>query len=92
MGNIPDGTYIVRDNELVPHEIGFGYYVAIAPINPKEAARENSLIGVWTNPKTNKLCIDKTIWIHNESEAIETGRHYSQIAIWDIANKREIYL
>lgn len=47
-------------------------------------------IGWWTDEETGKLYLDGSDWIETEFTASQLGRLRKEIAIWDIANRREL--
>jgi hypothetical protein len=48
-------------------------------------AGNGARIGAWTDPDTGVTWIDYTIHVANREHAIELGREFHQLAIWDWA-------
>jgi hypothetical protein len=47
--------------------------------------------GVWTDPETGKVWLDRTVHVKgSEAVAENIARHYDQLAIWDWFNQRAI--
>ena len=48
--------------------------------------------GVWTDEKTRNIHFDLSLNIPDRNTAIDLGKRYNQIAIWDVENCKEIRL
>lgn len=91
-----DGTYTFdgerwTTGELV--ELSAGYWVAQTQGDQDPAKLPSgTFLGIWTDPETGKVHLDATLWIYDLDVAITYGRSFRQLAIWDIANGKEIRL
>lgn len=54
--------------------------------------RPNHRLGVWVDPKTGLTHIDVSIWIEDLTEATRVAQQQRQLAIWDCAAGKEIYV
>jgi hypothetical protein len=84
-----DGTYLKTAGTFQRIEAVDGYWVATAETT-LETAEEGEIIGVWSDPETGKLWVDKTRFIQDLATATITAKAYDQIAIWDNANQTTI--
>jgi hypothetical protein len=91
--DIEDGTYILGVSGLEDIETPTsGYWVGIRSIETVNDAKLGDFIGVWTDYKDLKRYYDKTVFEIDLDKALELGRQYNQISIWDIAGYKAIYL
>lgn len=70
-------------------------YPSFVEFNGREAARfvqsaTAPYVGWWVDEETGKIHIDAVDWFQEESAAVAVGRVRGEIAIWDVANEREI--
>ena len=95
--NLSDGTYDLSNQVIKPATQGTGYWVAKMPlsiydlVNLANGSIEGYL-GSWLNTDTDNREIDLTYWIEDRDKAIESGKRWNQIAIWDIEADKPIYL
>lgn len=91
---LENGTYLVLSGEtltLSKIETGRGYWVAELQ-TALEDVQTNDIIGVWTDGDTDKVWLDKSRFFDNLETALFWAKQWSQIAIWDNANQKEIRL
>jgi hypothetical protein len=87
-----NGTYLkLSTGELVPIKATTGYWVAIEPKMPQEIIA-GQYLGVWTDEKDGKEYYDRSVFVADLDTALDIGKLYEQIAIWDNANQTEIYV
>ena len=87
-----DGTYKAdAEAGFFPVQTSQGYWVAFEETTPQDV-NEGEYLGVWTDPDTNKIYYDKTVFISDLTEALTFAKLYNQIAIWDNANEKAIYV
>ena len=78
---------------IIPYEfIGGAKYLKslIAKILPKITTTAH--IGVWYNEETNAVYIEPVLHFTNKNAALDAAFFYNQIAIYDIANNKDINL
>lgn len=84
-----DGTFIMTEEGLESlMKIG-GYWVALGEVEIEDV-KPGEVVGVWTDPLTNKVWIDQSMHIDDLTTALAYGRLFEQKAIYDIANERTI--
>ena len=49
-------------------------------------------LGIWTDSESGKCYIDLSIWIESKDNAISRGKELNEIAIFDLAEQKEIRL
>ena len=86
---LADGTYLKAGGEFLPINLTSGYWVATGETT-LEATQDGELVGVWTDPETGRLWVDKTQFVAGKAEAIITAKAYDQIAIWDNSRQTTI--
>ena len=79
---LADGTYLKSNGHFLRIEATDGYWVAVEETTLNEA-QDGEIVGVWNDPDTGRLWIDKTRFISDRETAIITAKAYDQIAIWD---------
>lgn len=89
--SMKNGTYQKQGKRLVRVNATTGYWVGIEETTI-QAADNGDTIGVWTEPKTGKVWIDRVIHLDDLTLAVGTARLNNQLAIYDVSNKKEIYL
>ena len=47
-------------------------------------------VGFWVDSETGKIYFDGVDWFTSEDNALKAARDRDEIAIWDVANEREI--
>jgi hypothetical protein len=47
-------------------------------------------LGGWIDPDTEKVYLDLSEQFEDEASAVAAGIKYNQLAVWDVANKREV--
>lgn len=52
----------------------------------------SEFVGWWVDEETGKIHIDAVEWYEHEERALYTARGRGEIAVWDVANSREIRL
>jgi hypothetical protein len=91
--SIEDGTYVLGASGLEDIETPTsGYWVGIRSIETVDDAKPYDFVGVWTDQKDGQRYYDITTYEINLDKALELGRQYNQISIWDIAKGEAIYL
>lgn len=58
--------------------------LSILDIEPME------YVGIWTDPDTNLIYVDRSHHFIKEQTALDLGKHWDQIAIWDCAKQEPI--
>lgn len=86
-----DGTFVMTANGMEALMKLSGYWVAYEETTLDEITIGDT-IGIWNDPITNKLWIDKSMHVNDLGTALFLGRMYNQKAIYDIVNKQEIRL
>lgn len=86
-----NGTYLVINREFIKAEAETGYWVATGEAD-LSADNENQFVGIWTNPVSNQTYYDRSVLLSDLVEAMELGITHKQLAIWDIANDKEVWL
>lgn len=84
-----DGTYLKMNGNFIRLETQEGYWVATSETTLPEVA-DGQIVGIWTDPETGKVWVDKTRFILDKTQAITTAKLYNQIAIWDNRNQTTI--
>lgn len=84
-----NGTYQKTETGFSPIVATAGYWVAVEETTLEEV-EIGETVGVWTDPETNKLWVDKVIRLSDLSKALLLGKTFSQEAIYDIVNNTEI--
>lgn len=97
-----EGRTVDRDDIPLPAD---GYYVggifpslvfdSVDEIDRGELAwwigsNHASFYGVWADQETGKIYFDGSSWVFDVVNAMELGRIRGEIAVWDIANGKEI--
>jgi hypothetical protein len=49
-------------------------------------------LGAWLDPETNLVYLDVVVTLPSKEDAIRLGKQYSQLAIFDLLNEKEIRL
>jgi hypothetical protein len=103
IGQGKEGGTFAR-NGLVPTS---GYFVGgLVPElilgEPGEATRDRlrafvkstdaNLVGYWVNEETGRIHLDAVDWYQEESAAVAVGKVRGELAVWDVANAKEIRL
>jgi hypothetical protein len=57
-----------------------------------DACSEWNMLGVWLDVYNQEWYFDNTFWFESRNDAIRFAKRYNQLAIWDVANKEEIYV
>jgi len=86
---LENGTYQKTETGFSPIVAGSGYWVAVEETTIEEI-EAGETIGVWTDPDTNKVWVDKVIRLSDLTRALALGRMFEQKAIYDVVNKTEI--
>jgi hypothetical protein len=84
-----NGTYQKTEAGFSPIVATAGYWVAVEETTLEEV-ETGETVGVWTDPNTNKVWVDKVIRLSDLSKALLLGKTFSQEAIYDVVNKTEI--
>jgi hypothetical protein len=84
-----NGTYQKTENGLSPIHATAGYWVAVEETTLDEV-EVGETVGVWTDPETNKLWIDRVVRLNDLTKALALGKMFTQEAIYDVVNKTEI--
>jgi len=86
--SMENGTYQKTEAGLSPIVATAGYWVAVEETTLEEVEAGDT-VGVWTDPN-GKVWIDKVIRLLDLNKALLLGKTFSQEAIYDIINKKEI--
>lgn len=65
-------------------ETGLNAALEILDIEPME------YVGIWTDPDTNLTYVDRSHHVFKKQTALDLGKHWEQLAIWDCANQEAI--
>lgn len=91
--NLPDGTYVLYANHPLPITPSKGYWVGAGEYSLDDIELDGTAIfGVWRDNLTDTQYIDRVVYTEDLDYAIELGKSHEQLAIWDIANNKEIRL
>ena len=85
--NMQDGTYVMTEEGMEALMKLTGYWVALEEVELSNV-KPGEVVGVWTDPITNKTWIDKSIHVEDLTMAMSFGKLYKQKAIYDIKNER----
>lgn len=92
---LADGTYrLTSAGTLDDANYRSGYLVAVEELASIAAIcyPTNTLVGVWTDPKTGIIYLDRSVWVRCKFEALALAKSHSQLAIWDARNNVSIYV
>jgi len=84
-----NGTYQKTETGLSPIVATAGYWVAVEETTLEEV-EVGETVGVWTDPETGKVWLDRVIRLSDLTKALALGKMFSQLAIYDVINKKEI--
>jgi hypothetical protein len=82
------GTYQKTDTGYSPIVATAGYWVAVEETTLDDV-EVGETVGVWTDA-SGKVWVDKVIRLSDLSKALLLGKTFSQKAIYDVINKKEI--
>lgn len=71
---------------VVGYEMTFGFVMA----RWSELVKPNHFLGFWIDDKTNEVWLDVSEWHTNEYYALAQARERGELAIWSVAQAREI--
>ena len=83
-----DGTYLKTEAGFTPIVATTGYWVAVEETELGLIAGGETF-GAWTD-SDGKLWVDKTVRLSDLTNALLLGKTFSQKAIYDVANKKEM--
>jgi len=83
-----NGTYQKTEAGFSPIVATAGYWVAVEETTFEEV-EVGETVGVWTD-ENDKVWVDKVIRLSDLSKALLLGKTFSQKAIYDVINKKEI--
>ena len=83
-----NGTYQKTQVGFSPVVATAGYWVGVEETTLDEV-EVGETVGVWTDA-SGKVWVDKVIRLSDLSKALLLGKTFSQEAIYDIVNKKEI--
>jgi CRISPR/Cas system-associated exonuclease Cas4 (RecB family) len=83
-----NGTYQKTEAGFSPIVATAGYWVAVEETT-EDGVEVGETVGVWTD-KTGKVWFDRVIRLSDLTKALALGKMFSQLAIYDVANKKEI--
>ena len=86
-----DGTFIMTEAGLESLMKISGYWVALEEVELSKV-KPGEIVGVWTDQLTGKVWIDRSMHVEDLTTAEFIGKLYSQEAIYDIVNKKELRL
>ena len=69
-----------------------GYWVAVHKYDSLDDTISGDYVGVWTNPESGVMYLDRSVWVSDLDNAIALGKAQGQLAIWDCANETEVWL
>lgn len=81
-----DGTYLYQNGKFQPVSMTDGYWVAERELQRSELV-SGMVVGIWTDPKSGKVWLDKTRLVRNLARATALATLWNQLAIYDNANK-----
>jgi hypothetical protein len=84
-----DGTYVMTEEGMEALMKLTGYWVALEEVELSNV-QPGDVVGVWTDPITNKTWIDRSVHIEDLTMAMSFGKLYKQKAIYDIKNERAL--
>ena len=64
----------------------------IAIVKSLHNGSNKNYLGIWTDSATGKCHIDLSVWIESKEDAILKGKELNEIAIFDLAEQKEIRL
>lgn len=82
------GTYLKTEAGFTKIAATSGYWVAVEETTFDDVAVGES-VGIWTD-ESGKTWVDKTVRISDLTKALELGKLFSQLAIYDVVNQKEI--
>ena len=85
-----DGTYLKLNGTFILSHAKTGYWVGIGETTLDDTL-DGNYVGVWTNPETDEVFCDRSVWVADLDTAITLGKQQGQLAIWDCANEKEIW-
>jgi len=85
---LKDGTYQKTEAGFIPIIAKSGYWVGVEETT-LDAIELGETFGAWTD-STGFLWIDKTVRVSGLSNALLLGKTFSQKAIYDVANQKEM--
>ena len=83
-----NGTYQKTEAGFSPIVATAGYWVAVEETTLEEV-EVGETVGIWTD-ENDKVWVDKVIRLSDLSKALLLGKTFSQKAIYDVINKKEI--
>lgn len=83
-----DGTYQKTEAGFIPIIAKSGYWVGVEETT-LDAIELGETFGAWTD-STGFLWIDKTVRVSDLSNALLLAKTFSQKAIYDVANQKEM--
>jgi hypothetical protein len=100
-----DGTYTVRNNKLVSKKLTAGFLVGVESlqVSPRRitlpqarklalALPVGSLLGVWRDPATGLVYVDRSVWVRSRFEAVTLARFHHELAFWDCYRSESSYV
>ncbi len=93
--NLPDGTYNLGNQTIKPATQTKGYWVAETPISVYDLVNLangsiEGYLGLWLDTDAGTRWVDLTHHFTDRDKALDYGRRWNQIAIWDIEAGTEI--
>lgn len=82
------GTYLKNEAGFTKIVATSGYWVAVEETTLDDVV-VGEAVGIWTD-ESGKTWVDKTVRISDLTKALELGKLFSQLAIYDIVNQKEI--
>lgn len=83
------GTELIRNGDITVDEI---IYYRDRIVNNQPFKLKNIYIGLWYNEIQNTWHVDVSVHVKDKALAVMLGKSNEQIAIYDIQNKKSIYL
>jgi hypothetical protein len=85
-----DGTYLKLNGTFILSHAKTGYWVAIGETTLDDTL-DGHYVGVWTNPETDEVFCDRSVWVADLDTAGKLAIQFVQKAIWDCENETEIW-
>lgn len=103
---VPDGTYSVWHGVATDYAAkwAYGYMVGVGNLLALEVERitqadltvaeafGDHLMGVWTDPETGVSYLDRVKHVAALSDALALARENGELAIWDLRERKTIYV
>lgn len=87
-----DGTYLIKPEGIVDYaeRWAYGYIVGVRELKTSDL-KDWTLIGRWTNPEGD-VEWDLVVHVDAWQDAVKMAKDYDQRAIWDLRDKKEVFV